>query len=547
MKKITTLFFLSVCAFGFSQSKDIKAPANPTHNVQLPAAYYNSTATSVGEELGEISTGDRDLNVKVPFTGTYYFNAPNALIYDNGPYFNTPGSPNVSLLESATLGMNSLGSNVAFVSGFSMADDVVLTADYDVTSIDVFAYQTGSIAPSITAVYMQVWDGDPSGGGASVIWGDLSTDILDDAVYSDANRASETTPTDTSRQINRVTANTTGLSLTAGTYWIEYAFEGSGASGPWAPPISILGETTTGNALQNNNGVYAPLEDSGTFTPQGLPFVMYGDVSGGGGGTACNQEHILVGDANGGIGSSVDSDYKSASDIVVAAGQDFTIETIEVPFLTFAPEDAPTTANVVYYEDAAGLPGTMIGSETVVPTILTSAPWINPVAYEFTTSLAMTPFTFPSDAGSDTTYWIEISMGTATNQATVFWEYTNTTPVEGEPVAQFNALDGFWTVPDATQEVVYNYIGTCGGTVGIADNTLGGFSYYPNPTTGVLSLKSVNNIDTVSIFNLLGQKVLDAKIGATTSELNISNLKTGTYLMQVTVNGQTETFKVLKN
>jgi hypothetical protein len=40
---------------------------------------------------------------------------------------------------------------------------------------------------------------------------------------------------------------------------------------------------------------------------------------------------------------------------------------------------------------------------------------------------------------------------------------------------------------------------------------------------------------------------LDAKIGATTSELNISNLKTGTYLMQVTVNGQTETFKVLKN
>ncbi|MBK5213703.1 MAG: T9SS type A sorting domain-containing protein [Flavobacteriaceae bacterium] len=266
----------------------------------------------------------------------------------------------------------------------------------------------------------------------------------------------------------------------------------------------------------------------------------------GGGGTACNQEHIVVGDANGGSGSSQDSDYKTAADIVVPAGGDFTIDTIEVPFLTFAPEDAPIIAKVVYYDDVAGLPGTELGNETVVPTILSSAIWINPVAYIFETSLALTPFTFSGDVANDTTYWIEISMGTATNQATVFWAYTEGTGLEGEPMVQFNAADGFWTVPEPTREVIYNFSGEC-SPLGVADNTLGGFTYYPNPTNGLLSLKSVNNIETVSIFNLLGQKVMNAKIGATTSELNISNLKTGTYLMQVTVDGQTGTFRVLKN
>ncbi len=86
-----------------------------------------------------------------------------------------------------------------------------------------------------------------------------------------------------------------------------------------------------------------------------------------------------------------------------------------------------------------------------------------------------------------------------------------------------------------------------GTNLGVSDNTIAGFSYYPNPTTGMLNLNSVDNIENVTLFNVLGQKVLDTKIGATTSELNISSLKTGTYLMQVTVNGQTGTFKVLKN
>src|SRR5690606_40017850 len=32
-----------------------------------------------------------------------------------------------------------------------------------------------------------------------------------------------------------------------------------------------------------------------------------------------------------------------------------------------------------------------------------------------------------------------------------------------------------------------------GGTAGVSENSLEGFAYYPNPTSGVLSLKSVNS------------------------------------------------------
>ena len=68
----------------------------------------------------------------------------------------------------------------------------------------------------------------------------------------------------------------------------------------------------------------------------------------------------------------------------------------------------------------------------------------------------------------DTKYWIEVAMGTATNQGTVFWEATTDTTVEGEPAVQFNATAGVWAIPldangdpNVNQEVIYNYAGEC--------------------------------------------------------------------------------------
>ncbi len=85
-----------------------------------------------------------------------------------------------------------------------------------------------------------------------------------------------------------------------------------------------------------------------------------------------------------------------------------------------------------------------------------------------------------------------------------------------------------------------------GTNLSVSDNTIEGFSYYPNPTNGILNLKSVENIENVSLYNLLGQIVIDNRVNATTSLVDISGLSTGTYLMKVTVNGQIGTYRVLK-
>lgn len=264
-----------------------------------------------------------------------------------------------------------------------------------------------------------------------------------------------------------------------------------------------------------------------------------------GGGNDCEYEHTMTGGPSGGQGSSQDSPFKSATDLLVEAGETFTLNEIVVPFLTFAPEDAPVSATVKYHTNVAGLPGVEIGSETVVPTILSSAPWDNPDINRFVTKLELTPFTFEADVDTSTTFWIEISMGTAINHTTVYWEYTEDTGVVGEPMVVYSGYTGTWLIQEPSREGIYSFIGEC-SALNISANTFDGFSYYPNPTSDKLSLKSVKNIDSVTFYNMLGQKVLETKIGGITSDIDLSNLTTGTYVMKVSMESQIGTFKVLK-
>lgn len=85
-----------------------------------------------------------------------------------------------------------------------------------------------------------------------------------------------------------------------------------------------------------------------------------------------------------------------------------------------------------------------------------------------------------------------------------------------------------------------------GTSLGTAENTIDGFSYYPNPADDQLTLKAMDNIDNVAIYNILGQKVVDQTIGSISTDLNISSLTTGTYIMKVSVNGEIGTYKIIK-
>jgi hypothetical protein len=569
-------------------------------NVDLPAAYSNNAGTAIGESTGVISNQEAPRNVDVPFTGTYYYRSPNALVYDNGPYFNVPGPPDISFLQDASLGMSLYGFGAQFTAGNSMADDVTLTADYDITSIDVFAYQTGSSAPSISALYLQVWDGDPSGGGASVIWGDLTTDIMDTAVATDAFRQLESAPGDTSREIQRVTGLTPGLSLTAGTYWIEYSFEGTGASGPWAPPIVITGNATTGNALQNQAGTWIAAEDSGSLTPQGMPFVMYGDLVGGGGGGPAvvfginnSTSSLITFDpadpaafttvgvspaANFENAGSIDPNDDGTAYVLDNGGAFYSVDLASGAYTSLGNIAAPNGESWAGAEFDP-VSGTLYAISTNITTSTLSTIDIGAAT---ATTVGLTGMAgaislmidengdgYSHDIVDDNFYYVDLSTGTASIVGSLGFDANfgqGGTYIKGDPgfvylsafdngsfQSQWRRLDvltGASSVIDlfngGNDQVAWS---SAKGSlaVGIAENALEGFAYYPNPTNGSLSLKSVNNIESVALFNMLGQNVLSAKVGATTSDLDISALATGTYVMKVVVEGQTGTFRVLKN
>ena len=204
------------------------------------------------------------------------------VIYDNGSIVNSPGTgaggDDESVLESVTLGMNSLGAGHQALNGNRVADDFVVSGgNWDIESIDFYAYQSNEVASTITAVNLRIWDGVPGAPGSNVVFGDTATNLMNSTGYAGILRVTESTLGATNRQV-AVSNVAVGISLTPGTYWLDWQSDGSGASGPWAPPIAILGQATTGNALQSLDGgvTYAALQDSGTLTDQGLPFVIYG-------------------------------------------------------------------------------------------------------------------------------------------------------------------------------------------------------------------------------------------------------------------------------
>lgn len=209
------------------------------------------------------------------------------VLFDNGPLVNSVGTgaggADESVLQTTSLGMTTLGFGHQVLNGNRMADDFTIPPGetWIIDEFVFFAYQTGSTTTStMTGVNMRIWDGDPSLPGSTVVFGDTSTNVMTDTAFTNIYRITETTVGANNRPIMAQTADTAGLVLPAGTYWVDWQSDGSLASGPWAPPITITGTATTGNALQSladNGATWQPAVDGGTDTPQqGLPFLVVG-------------------------------------------------------------------------------------------------------------------------------------------------------------------------------------------------------------------------------------------------------------------------------
>jgi len=257
MKKISPIAMLMIISFMLSS---------------MAFSQFNPTAADLGVGMTYTAAELSTINPVTPADS-------KGMLYDNGPFVTNPGGgaggADFSFLESPN---TTLGFGAQLGSGNRMADDFDVPAGgWVIDSIIVFCYQTGSTTTStITAVNLQIWDGEPGTAGATVIWGDATTNIMQSTFWSNCYRGSNLTATD--RPIMHNTAGTTALSLDEGTYWVDYQFNGTLGSGPWAPPITIPAQLETGNALQYTTtaGAWGPALDNGSGLQQGMPFLIYG-------------------------------------------------------------------------------------------------------------------------------------------------------------------------------------------------------------------------------------------------------------------------------
>lgn len=216
----------------------------------------------------------------------------DAVLFNNGPLVNSTGTGTNGADESVIQApIGSYGWNINTAVPFRCADDfTVVGSSWSVTSFDVYTYQSNAPVTScpITKAVLRIWNGQPGTAGATVVWGDTTTNRMGAGVYSNINRVGAVGG-GAARAIWKITANTPGLTLNPGTYWAEWGFLGSASySGPWGPPVTINNTPTTGNSIMFAGTLagWSPImgvTGPPATNPQGMPFNVNGTTSGGSG------------------------------------------------------------------------------------------------------------------------------------------------------------------------------------------------------------------------------------------------------------------------
>ena len=209
-------------------------------------------------------------------------------LYSNGPLASVPGGgangADASRLQS-NLGMNALGFSAKINGSFiqAVADDFTVPAGgWNISRITVFAYHTdSSLASPLIDLRMLIFDGPPDLPTSHVVFGNPAINVLAATSFTNVYRDSQSNPGSSRRPIMSAAANV-NASLPAGTYWLVWGLAGSLGDGPWVPPVTIVGQASTGNGLQlcTCSG-WGPANDSGNGARQGFPFVIEGVPAGG--------------------------------------------------------------------------------------------------------------------------------------------------------------------------------------------------------------------------------------------------------------------------
>lgn len=79
----------------------------------------------------------------------------------------------------------------------------------------------------------------------------------------------------------------------------------------------------------------------------------------------------------------------------------------------------------------------------------------------------------------------------------------------------------------------------------VSDQTFNNFKYFVD-ANAQLNLSASTSMESVSLYNVLGQQVLSQKLNNTNEVIDVSVLKSGIYLATITIEGSAKSFKIVK-
>ncbi|MGV3461543.1 MAG: T9SS type A sorting domain-containing protein [Flavobacterium sp.] len=87
---------------------------------------------------------------------------------------------------------------------------------------------------------------------------------------------------------------------------------------------------------------------------------------------------------------------------------------------------------------------------------------------------------------------------------------------------------------------------SCAAALGTDDNAFTSFSYYPNPSSGIVNIKSAESFKNVTVYNVAGQLLKQQSIDASEASVDISSFADGVYFFRVTNEGKQANFRIIK-
>lgn len=84
------------------------------------------------------------------------------------------------------------------------------------------------------------------------------------------------------------------------------------------------------------------------------------------------------------------------------------------------------------------------------------------------------------------------------------------------------------------------------GILSISKNDVNQVTFYPNPVEGNILYLKTTETATIQIFSILGKQILSKKVGESNSQMDITSIKSGIYLVKISSNQFSITKKLIK-